>query len=190
MVLGIAKQDSGGHYLAGPFDPSTKNGRAWRGSNIDADLADANVVLFDAGGNPLLVAVDLDSGAGTAYRAGVALLVPASGGPAVVPGDATNGLKVQQTASVLPAGGTPTAGSTTLNLTTLTQLAANQPCKMVLVQSRDTNSVSSIILGTASAQVIRLSAGDAVVLPVSNVNLLYALNALSGTQVLDWLAIS
>lgn len=59
------------------------------------DAAAPGVVLVDINGNALIVASDLDSGAGTANRMGVALLVPASGGPAVVPGDATNGLKVQ-----------------------------------------------------------------------------------------------
>jgi hypothetical protein len=40
---------------------------------------------------------DYDSGAGTINRIGVGLVVPASGGPAVIPGDSTNGLKVQVT---------------------------------------------------------------------------------------------
>lgn len=184
-LSGALPQDVNGLRFAGPA------GLLPSGTQVGAtDYAIQHVTLYDAAGNALLYAVDLDSGAGIAYRVGMALLVPASGGPAVVPGDGTNGLMVQQTASVLPAGGTPTAGSTTLNLTTVTQLAANQPCKSVLVQSRPSNSVSSIILGAASGQTIRLSAGDVIVLPVSNVNLLYALNALSGTQTLDWLAIS
>lgn len=48
-----------------------------------------------------LTTTDMDSGAGTATRAVMGLIVPASGGPVVVPGDATNGLKVQ--ATVTPA---------------------------------------------------------------------------------------
>lgn len=105
-------------------------------------------------------------------------------------GDTANGLDVDVTRNVLPTGGTPTAGSTTLPLTTLTQLSSNQPCKSVLIQSRPTNNVSAILLGTASGQSIRMQAGDVIVLPVSNVNLIYALNALSGTQFLDWLSVN
>lgn len=95
MALGAAKQDSGGRNLYGPFDPASMGGRAWRAANVDADLADGRVVLYDHVGNPVFWVTDLDTGAGTAYRPGVALLVPASGGPAVVPGDGTNGLKTQ-----------------------------------------------------------------------------------------------
>lgn len=56
--------------------------------------------------NPLPVnteidTVDLDSGGGTALRAAVGLLLAASGGPVALPGDATNGAKVQ--ATTMPA---------------------------------------------------------------------------------------
>jgi len=61
----------------------------------NADEAMVHVILVDANNTPLVTRVDMDSGGGTAYRMGVGLLVAASGGPALVPGDATNGLKVQ-----------------------------------------------------------------------------------------------
>src|SRR5688500_8538140 len=92
-----------------PVDPNNRRfagpeGYLPKGTRVGAtDYAIPHVLLVDASNNPLVVAVDLDSGAGTANRMGVALLVPASGGPAVVPGDATNGLKVQ--VATLPAGG-------------------------------------------------------------------------------------
>src|SRR4051812_10015435 len=82
--------DANNRRFAGP------EGYLPKGTRVGStDYAVAHVLLVDASDNPLVVAVDLDSGAGTANRMGVALLVPASGGPVVVPGDATNGLKVQ-----------------------------------------------------------------------------------------------
>lgn len=56
-------------------------------------------VVDAANGLPIQLAgavvADMDSGAGTASRLAFGLLVPASGGPALVPGDATYGMKVQ-----------------------------------------------------------------------------------------------
>jgi hypothetical protein len=43
----------------------------------------------------LMAGADFDTGAGTDYRLGVGLVAPASGGAAVIPGDATDGLKAQ-----------------------------------------------------------------------------------------------
>lgn len=57
-------------------------------------------VVTSAVGLPVeteLTLFDLDSGGGTVSAAGVGILVPASGGPVVVPGDATYGLKTQVT---------------------------------------------------------------------------------------------
>lgn len=44
-----------------------------------------------------MTVLDMDTGVGTADRAVVGLIVAASGGPVLVPGDATNGLKTQVT---------------------------------------------------------------------------------------------
>lgn len=96
-------RDSLGSYFTGPWDSATGTGLAQRAANSDGTYGDSRVVLFDASGNALLTAVDMDTGGGTAYRAGVAVLVAANGGPVPVPGDATNGLKVQ-VAAALPAG--------------------------------------------------------------------------------------
>jgi hypothetical protein len=91
--------DAGGRYFEGVAR------RMPQGSPDPADdsFARVHTILYDALGRPMLVAIDLDSGAGTAYRTGMAILVPASGGPAVVPGDATNGLTVQVAATTSDA---------------------------------------------------------------------------------------
>jgi hypothetical protein len=102
MTLSVSlPEDNGGRFFNGP------DGKIFRGSNSSGDYADTNVVLYDASGSPLLTAVDMDTGAGVANRAAVGLLLPASGGPVVAPGDATNGLKVQaaQLPTALTAGG-------------------------------------------------------------------------------------
>jgi hypothetical protein len=53
-MVGALKQDQNNYVAAGPFDPASGNGRFQRGSNVGADFADSNVVLYDASGNPLL----------------------------------------------------------------------------------------------------------------------------------------
>lgn len=189
MALGSLTADNASRYFVGPFDEGSGNGKAPRGANVSGDYADYRFVLFDANGNGIFVAVDMDTGGGTAYRGAVGLLVAASGGPSLVPGDGTNGLKVQQTASVLPAGGTLVAGTKSLTTTAAAALAASQACKMVMVQNDPDNTVN-VLVGDSSSQTIKLLPGDwSPWLPVSNVNLVYAKNVSSTTQSVNWLAI-
>jgi hypothetical protein len=94
---GELAKDTAQRYFTGVWDALTNTGLAHRASNVSVPYGDANVVLFDNAGRPLLVAVDMDTGAGTAYRSAVGLLVASAGGPVLVPGDDTNGLKVQVT---------------------------------------------------------------------------------------------
>lgn len=56
MPAGPSAQDNGGRHLAGPWDSATNTGLAQRGANVDVGTgyADSRVVLYDAGGNPLI----------------------------------------------------------------------------------------------------------------------------------------
>lgn len=53
-MVGALKQDANGYSATGPWDPATNTGRFQRGSNVGADYADSNVVLYDASGNALI----------------------------------------------------------------------------------------------------------------------------------------
>lgn len=64
-------------------------------------------------------------------------------------------------------------------------LAASQKTREVLVQNDPDNTVD-IFVGSSSAQPIQLKPGDSLVVPVSNLALLYAKSA-SGTPVLNYL---
>jgi hypothetical protein len=69
------------------------------------------------------------------------------------------------------AGGTPTTG--TVNVTTAAAIGASVPCGSVLVQS-DPSNIVDVTIGLAAGQFWVLSPGDAILIPVSNLNLVYA----------------
>jgi hypothetical protein len=73
-----------GDVASGNPMPTNPSDRAAR------DCGKIDIANFDT-----LPTFDLDSGAGTVNVQGIALAVAASGGPVAIPGDATNGLKVQ-----------------------------------------------------------------------------------------------
>ena len=62
----------------------------------------------------------------------------------------------------------------------------SQTCTEVMVQAHSSNTVL-LLLGNASNQVIELSAGNALVMPVSNVNQVYAKTS-SGSARVNWFA--
>jgi hypothetical protein len=91
-LTGLLPTDSGGHYFSGAGDWKV------RGTQVGStDEALPHVLLVDASDNPILYAVDGDSGAGTVRVQGSILLAAANGGPVLIPGDASNGLIVQVT---------------------------------------------------------------------------------------------
>jgi hypothetical protein len=144
--------DAGGRHVVGPANYLPAGTRV--GST---DYALTHVLLVDAANNALVVAVDLDSGGGTANRMGTAILVPASGGPAVVPGDATNGLKVQTAASAVV---TPTHTAPSATTTTSALLATNANRRYALLQNIGSVDVFVKIGASAVAsQGIRLVSG-------------------------------
>ena len=77
------------------------------------------------------------------------------------------------------------AGTLTTS-TTATVLAASQPVFEVLVQSDPDNTVD-ILVGTRQAQVIQLKPGQALTIPTSNLNRVYA-TAASSTPTLNYIA--
>jgi len=77
------------------------------------------------------------------------------------------------------------AGTLTTS-TTATVLAASQPVFEVLVQSDPDNTVD-ILVGTRQAQVIQLKPGQALTIPTSNLDRVYA-TAASSTPVLNYIA--
>ncbi len=77
------------------------------------------------------------------------------------------------------------AGTLTTS-TTATVLAASQPVFEVLVQSDPDNTVD-ILVGTRQAQVIQLKPGQALTIPTSNLNRVYA-RAASSAPVLNYIA--
>lgn len=91
-------QDSQGLFFAGPANYLPAGTRV--GST---DYAIGHILLVDSNNNPLVMAVDMDSGAGTVNRIGVGLMIPGSGGPTLVGGDSTLGLSVR----MLGGAGTP-----------------------------------------------------------------------------------
>lgn len=98
-------------------------------------------------------------------------------------------LASDQSALPMHAGGTPTAGTKSLTTTAAAALSASQACKQVLVQNLPANTVD-VLIGDSSSQTIRLRPGDSIVLPVSNVNLIYGANASSTTQSVAWLSVN
>jgi len=77
------------------------------------------------------------------------------------------------------------AGTLTTS-TTATVLAGSQAVFEVLVQSDPDNTVD-ILVGTRQAQVIQLKPGQALTIPTSNLNRVYA-TAASSTPVLNYIA--
>lgn len=98
---------------------------------------------------------DYDSGVGTANRIGVGLIVAASGGPAVVTGDVTNGLDVDVTRLPALATGSNVIGA----------LSANQSTNVAQI-----NGVTPLMgagnTGTGSLRVT--VASDQAVIPISD----------------------
>lgn len=94
-AFGIAVPASGGAAVI-PGDAT--NGLSVFMTNTSIDIADGgNPILVDANGsdvNTELTTADLDTGAGTDTRAVVGLVGSASGGGALIPGSATDGLLV------------------------------------------------------------------------------------------------
>jgi hypothetical protein len=88
-----------------------------------------------------------------------------------------------QTIQIAPSASL-VAGVATLS--TSAAAIGSQPCSEVLLQSDPDNAVN-VFVGSASAQPIQLAPGDALVLAVTNINLVYAKSA-SGTPTLNWLA--
>lgn len=84
---------------------------------------------------------------------------------------------------------TPTAGTKSLTGTTAAALHADLACKSVIVQNDPDNAVD-VLVGDSSTQAFQLRPGDALTLPVSNVNLVYAKNLLSTTQSVNWIAVN
>lgn len=91
---------------------------------------------------------DYDSGGGTVTREAVGLMVPASGGPVVVPGSATTGMYVDVRA--LPAGGTTAPIASTSGGCT--------PGKLISAASTNSTSVSGTTTQLYSLQVINFNA--------------------------------
>lgn len=59
ILLGNWIKDLGGRYGIGPVDSSDEAGKGWRGANVNGDLADGRVVLYDASGNALITAAQV-----------------------------------------------------------------------------------------------------------------------------------
>lgn len=205
--------DTGSRRYVGPADLKPA------GTQVGAtEFAVTHVLLVDASNNPLLVEARIGATNETAPVSDTATaglngrlqriaqrltsligLLPTAlgtGGGLKVDGSGT-ALPVSLasvpshaiTSVPLPSGGTPTAGTTSLTTTTASQIAASQACKSLMLQNDPDNSVDMLV-GDASSQTIQLRPGDAVTLPVSNANLVYAKNVSSTTQSINWLAVS
>ena len=85
----------------------------------------------------------------------------------------------------LSSGDNPKAGQ--LSATTTAATLGSQPCIAVLVQADPGNS-QNVLVGDSSNQYVVLQAGKSLVIPCSNVSLVYAKSS-SGTQTVNWLAI-
>ncbi|MBC7107664.1 MAG: hypothetical protein H5T41_02570 [Methanomassiliicoccales archaeon] len=70
--------------------------------------------------------------------------------------------------------------------TSASQVAADQACVEVLCQA-DPDNTSDVLIGSATTQPVKLRPGQNIVIPCSNVNLLYAKSS-AGTAVLNWLS--
>jgi len=77
------------------------------------------------------------------------------------------------------------AAGTKVCTTTASAVAADQPCVEVLCQADPANTVN-VLIGDAALQPIALTPGASIIVPVSNVNLIYAKSA-SLTATLNWL---
>lgn len=87
---------------------------------------------------------------------------------------------------VVHAGGTPTAG-TLAATTAAAALGASATTTLVLIQA-DPGNTPDVLVGDSSAQYIRLTPGQSVVLPVTNVALVYAKTS-SSTGTVNWMRI-
>lgn len=104
-----------------------------------------------------------------------------------LPAGSNNIGDVDVLSTVLPAGGGLAAGTLSAT-TTAAQLSSNQACKEVLVQNDPDNTVD-VLIGPSGSQPIQLVPGQAVALPVSNVNLVYG-KTVSSTGTIAWAAIT
>lgn len=130
-VLSVSTSvDADGRHIVGP------NNYLPAGTRVGStDYAIAHATLLDQSGNALLYAVDMDTGVGVAYRMGMALLVAASGGPAVVTGDATSGLDVDVTRLPYTSALTPTHTAVTAISTSGGLLTSNANRKYAFLQN-------------------------------------------------------
>lgn len=147
------------------------------GPLTDAQLRAAVVPVGDGGGS---LTVD-----GTVAISGT---VPVSG-PLTDAQLRASAVPVSQATLPMPAGGTATAGSTSLTTTAAIQLHAGLACKQVLVQN-DPDNVQDILVGDAASQTVQLVPGMSIVLPVSNLNQVYAKNVVSATQPANWIVVN
>ncbi len=86
----------------------------------------------------------------------------------------------------LSSGDNPKAGQ--LAATTTAAALGSQPCTAVLIQADPGNS-QNVLVGDSTNQYVVVQAGRSLVVPCSNVNLVYA-KSVSGTQTVNWLAVS
>lgn len=87
---------------------------------------------------------------------------------------------------VVHAGGTPTAGQLAAT-NVAAAIGASATTTLVLIQS-DPGNTPDVLVGDSSNQYIRLTPGQSVVLPVTNIALVYAKTA-SSTGNVNWLRI-
>lgn len=83
---------------------------------------------------------------------------------------------------------TPTAGTTSLSTTAASALAANQPCRRIVIQN-DPDNLVAVLLGDSTTQTYQLNAGASVTLDVRNANKIYCKNVSSTTQAINWIAL-
>lgn len=89
-----------------------------------------------------------------------------------------------------PGGGPPNPsvvlyGGTLAATTTAAAVGSDQRISEILVQNDPNNGVD-ILVGGSATQPIRLQPGQTLVLPVGNVNVVYA-KTVSGTGTVNWL---
>jgi hypothetical protein len=85
---------------------------------------------------------------------------------------------------MLATGDNPVTGQ--LAATTTAAALGSQPCSGVLVQC-DPGNTTNALIGTATNQYFSLKPGQAITIPCSNVNLVYARMA-SSTGNVNWIA--
>lgn len=83
--------------------------------------------------------------------------------------------------------GTLNQGTDATVTTSAKQLAA-QSCREVIVQN-DPDNTGDMLVGNSAAQVFQLTPGQAIRLPVSNVNLVYVKMTSGTNQTVNWLAV-